>query len=264
VRIVVVGPRVQADQGDTVRTDGRRKHRLHLKVTLPGECRDRHRVVAGVLAVASTDVGGGESIQMIARSSPYRPANAENGATLTEHSPPRVAIRAELSWRMILRARASCSMTIVLASTPSRSARPSSVIVTGTVRVGPSCGGRTAWRTAEPTAYPRLATSNGKSEAHSCTLGVPPPATVARSGGGRHRGMPRWSGSWDVPYLGQDRNSQESSVLIVVASLGDLVESSANLVVCPWCLYSVPSFRPLWWDTRVATGHRRTLPGDFW
>jgi hypothetical protein len=59
VRIVVVGPRVQADQGDTVRTDGRRKHRLHLKVTLPGECRDRHRVVAGVLAVASTDVGVG-------------------------------------------------------------------------------------------------------------------------------------------------------------------------------------------------------------
>jgi hypothetical protein len=112
---------------------------------------------------------------MIARSSPYRPANAENGATLTEHSPPRVAIRAGLSWRMILRARASCSMTIVLASTPSRSARPSSVIVTGTVRVGPSCGGRTAWRTAEPTAYPRLATSNGNSEAYSCTLGVPPP-----------------------------------------------------------------------------------------
>jgi hypothetical protein len=112
---------------------------------------------------------------MIARSSPYRSANAENGATLTEHSPPRVTIRAGLSWRMISRARASCSMTIVLASTPSRSARPSSVMVTGTVKVGPSCGGRTAWSTAEPTAYPRRATSNGNSEAYSCTLGVPPP-----------------------------------------------------------------------------------------
>jgi hypothetical protein len=35
VRIVVVGPRVQPNQGDTVRTDSRRKHRLHVKVTGP-------------------------------------------------------------------------------------------------------------------------------------------------------------------------------------------------------------------------------------
>jgi hypothetical protein len=49
-------------------------------------------------------------------------------------------------------------------------------------------------------------------------------------------------GHGNLPYLGQDRNSQESSVLIVAASLGDLVETSANLVVCRWCLYSVPFF----------------------
>jgi drug/metabolite transporter (DMT)-like permease len=50
-----------------------------------------------------------------------------------------------------------------LASMPSRSARPSSDIVTGTVAVGPSCGGRAASSTAGPTAYPRRATSKGNS-----------------------------------------------------------------------------------------------------
>jgi hypothetical protein len=86
----------------------------------------------------------------------------ENGATLTEHSPPRVAIRAGSCRPMTSKAAASCSKT-TLASMPSRSARPSSDIVTGTVAVGPSCGARAASSTAEPTAYPRRATSKGNS-----------------------------------------------------------------------------------------------------
>src|SRR5215216_2112601 len=37
VRIVVVGPRMEPHQGDSVRCDDRGKHRLHLRVAVPGE-----------------------------------------------------------------------------------------------------------------------------------------------------------------------------------------------------------------------------------
>jgi hypothetical protein len=93
--VVVVGPRVQPDQGNPIRGDGRRKRRLHVGITVARERRDGHGVVAGIFAVAGADIGV-ESIQTMARSSPYLSASTENGATLTEHSPPRVAIRAGL------------------------------------------------------------------------------------------------------------------------------------------------------------------------
>src|SRR5215213_4133708 len=174
VRIVVVGPRMEPHQGDSVRCDDRGKHRLHLRVAVPGERGDCHRVIAGVLTVAGTDIRVGvdpddRKVVSVPVSERGERRDAHR-ALSTEGGDP-----AGLCWRMISSARASCSTTIALASTPSRSAKPSSVMVTGAVTVSPSCGGSTAARTAEPTAYPRRPTSNGNSEASCCTLTVPAP-----------------------------------------------------------------------------------------
>jgi hypothetical protein len=45
--------------------------------------------------VSPVPMSGWESIQRIARSSPYLLIKCENGPRLTEHSPPKVVIRAD-------------------------------------------------------------------------------------------------------------------------------------------------------------------------
>src|SRR5829696_10526344 len=158
-------------------------------------------------------MSGCESIQRIARSSPYLRASSENGATLTEHSPPRVVIRAGSCWPITASARASCSRITVLASMPSRCLRPASDIVAGAVAVGPSWGGRTASRTAEPTAYPRRATLNGNSDAYALTLDVPPPCHWGQT---RRRCTP----SWTEPSVRDESGSVISgSFLLVIRSV---------------------------------------------
>jgi hypothetical protein len=56
VRVVVVGPRVQPDQDNSVGGDGGGKHCLHVGVTVARERRDGHRVVAGIFAVTGADI----------------------------------------------------------------------------------------------------------------------------------------------------------------------------------------------------------------
>ena len=124
VRIVVVGPRMEPHQGDSVRCDDRGKHRLHLRVAVPGERGDCHRVIAGVLTVAGTDIRVGvdpddRKVVSVPVSERGERRDAHR-ALSTEGGDP-----AGLCWRMISSARASCSTTIALASTPSRSAKPS-------------------------------------------------------------------------------------------------------------------------------------------
>ena len=80
-----------------------------------------------------------------------------------------------------------------------------------------SCGGRTASRTADPTAYPRRPTSNGNSEANSCTLTVPnalplrpDQAEVDIEGwlvGVGHRKVPSWD-KVATPFLSNNQMCQ--------------------------------------------------------
>lgn len=98
---------------------------------------DSHRVIALILTRRGTDIGMGvdpQDRQIIAVTA----ANSEKGATLTEHSPPSVMIRAGLGRWMTSRARPSWSTTARFASMPLSFVKPTSPVSTGTAAVGPS------------------------------------------------------------------------------------------------------------------------------
>jgi hypothetical protein len=88
-----IGPVKQANERDPIGSGRGRQYLEELLVAVTDERGDDHGVEAGIGGLTRA-MSGWESIQMIARSSPCLLIRYENGAMLTQHSPPSVVMRA--------------------------------------------------------------------------------------------------------------------------------------------------------------------------
>jgi hypothetical protein len=89
---IVFGPGMQTDKGHSTWIKGGRQNAKYIRISMTSEDCNRHSMVSGILTGGSADVGvrvDPQHRKIITIGS----ISQENGATLTEHSPPSVRIR---------------------------------------------------------------------------------------------------------------------------------------------------------------------------